>query len=199
VGKQLHRIEVAKMDSEQWKPVVGFDGFYEVSDLGRVRSVDRVSTQRESHGLMVTRRLTGRLLRQKTRRDNGYCEVTLKAIGLGIKSRVCLVHRLVLEAFVGPCPSGQQARHFPDRNCTNNRLANLAWGTPLENQADRIIHGTTVNGEKSHLSKLSAIAVQEIRKRLANGDRIRDVAREYKMNEATIGHIKAGRSWRATA
>lgn len=58
------------------------------------------------------------------------------------------VHQLVLEAFVGPCPPGMQCRHFPDRNPANNHLSNLQWGTPKQNAADRVIHGTNGNGRK---------------------------------------------------
>jgi len=57
------------------------------------------------------------------------------------------VHRLVLEAFVGPCPKGKQARHFPDRDPTNNNLCNLSWTTPLKNQRDRFRHGTSNRGK----------------------------------------------------
>jgi len=53
-----------------------------------------------------------------------------------------LVHRLVLEAFVGPCPPGMECRHFPDRDPSNNQLVNLQWGTPAENYADSVVHGT---------------------------------------------------------
>jgi hypothetical protein len=53
-----------------------------------------------------------------------------------------MVHRLVLEAFVGPCPIGMQCRHFPDPNPANCNLKNLQWGTPMENTEDKRVHGT---------------------------------------------------------
>lgn len=182
------------MESENWIPVVGFEGFYEVSDLGGVRSVTREVTQLGPHGETVVRRINSRPLKP-TPVDNGYSRVTLKAAALGIKLRYCYVHRLVLEAFVGPCPEGQQVRHFPDGTRSNNRLSNLSWGTPKENQADRQVQGTAVNGDDCHLSKLTAEQATEVRRRLDSGERIRDVARELGMSEGAIGHIKARRSW----
>ena len=57
--------------------------------------------------------------------------------------RKVLVHRLILEVFVGPCPEGMECRHFPDRDPSNNRLENLSWGTRQSNRDDMIVHGTT--------------------------------------------------------
>jgi transposase-like protein len=195
----LNRIRAAKeviaMQDERWLPVVGFEGYYEVSDCGRVRAVERISVQAGRYGGSSTRTLTAHVLRQKQRKDNGYCEVTLKSVALA-KSEACLVHRLVLEAFVGLCPEGQQARHFPDRSRANNRLDNLAWGTPKANQADRIAQGTRVDGERCHLHRLTADQVRAMRARLDAGEKIRAVAADFDVDEATAGHIKARRSWK---
>ena len=187
--------EVIAMQEEHWLPVVGYKGFYEVSDCGRVRAVERISIQAGRYGGPSTRTLTAHVLRQKQRKNNGYCEVTLKSVALG-KSEVCLVHRLVLEAFVGLCPEGQQARHFPDRSRANNHLYNLAWGTPKANQADRIAQGTRVDGERCHLHRLTADQVRAMRARLDAGEKIRAVAADFDVDEATAGHIKARRSWK---
>lgn len=101
----------ASEQGERWLPAAGFEGRYEISDAGRVRNL---------HGLVL-----------KTSRTNkGY----LRVLGR-------FVHRLVLEAFIGPCPSGMECRHL-DGNPSNNRLENLLWGTPLENANDRRRHGT---------------------------------------------------------
>lgn len=67
----------------------------------------------------------------------------------GFVKRAVLVHRLVLQAFVGPCPTGMECRHFPDPNPTNNNLENLQWGTHQENMDDRTIHDRTCFEEKS--------------------------------------------------
>ncbi|MBY0458311.1 MAG: HNH endonuclease [Gemmataceae bacterium] len=76
---------------------------------------------------------------------------------------------MVLEAFVGLCPLGCVARHFPDRDRANNRLENLQWGTQSQNQADRIFHGTEKRGESCHLAKLTAAAVLAMRGEFDSG------------------------------
>jgi hypothetical protein len=112
----------------EWRPVVGFEGSYEVSSLGGLRSLDRLSTD--------GRCLHGRFMRHASSGKYGYPQTMLRKDG---KSHLRRIHRLVLEAFVGPCPDGMWARHLNgDRN--DSRLKNLAWGTPSENGADRAEH-----------------------------------------------------------
>lgn len=110
--------------SEIWLPVPGFEGRYEVSDLGRVRSLDH-RVRLVVRGIETQRRVSGRILRPGPTRS-GHVSV---AIGKG-NSR--LVHQLVLEAFEGPCPAGLEVLH---RNHvpSDNRLANLTYGTRSEN------------------------------------------------------------------
>ncbi len=124
------------MLSEQWKDVVGFEGFFMVSDLGRVKSLARVIMKRNQFGICPNP-VKERIL---TASNNGrYPTVCLSVQG---KSRAYAVHRLVLEAFVGLCPPGMCCRHFPDRDTANNRLSNLSWGTLEANAQDKFVHGT---------------------------------------------------------
>lgn len=117
------------MSAEEWRPVPGLAGWYEVSDQGRVRSLDR--TLHDVIGR--TYRLAGRLLTPCPRRkDKGHLSVLLSRGG---RVRNALVHRLVLEAFVGPCPPGMVACHQNDV-ATDNRLANLRWDTHKANVED---------------------------------------------------------------
>ncbi len=74
-----------------------------------------------------------------------------------IQGKPRTVHRLVLEAFVGPCPPGMQCRHL-DGNPANNRLENLAWGTHAENAADKIRHGR--GGPLSSQTKARMVAAR---------------------------------------
>ena len=116
---------------EEWRPVVGFKG-YEISSLGRVRSF-RQSPE-------------GRIMRPN-RITNGYLQVELRGENGARKGK--LVHRLVLEAFIGPPPSdGLQACHN-DGNQLNNRLDNLRWDTPAENTRDVFRHGKHFQSNKT--------------------------------------------------
>lgn len=120
-------------DVERWRPVVGYEGRYEVSDHGRVRSLDRYARTR--HG---QRRVPGKML-TLTKTSEGYQCVHLSADG---RARVCNVHVLVLEAFVGPRPDGKDGLHADDDGA-HNHYSNLRWGTPLDNSADQRVNGRT--------------------------------------------------------
>lgn len=114
--------------SEHWKPVVGWEGLYEVSDHGRVRSLDRVDR--------FGRSKPGVMLRPDANRT-GHLRVHL--YGPEGVSRPG-VHRIVLEAFVGPCPEGMEGCHN-DGNPGNNRVGNLRWDTRSANHFDKMRHG----------------------------------------------------------
>lgn len=118
--------------SERWLPVVGFEGQYEVSDLGRVRSLDRLlpwkRTLRTGTVVDCLRRHAGRILVPQAQ-EAGHLWVQL---GRGAQ---VYVHHVVLEAFVGPQPLGHVGLHWDD-DPSNNRLLNLRWGTRSDNYAD---------------------------------------------------------------
>jgi hypothetical protein len=115
-------------EPERWLPVVGFERYYEVSDLGRVRSLRRG------------------ILKPSYSNSGGYGLVILSD-GLGGRFGR-YVHRLVLEAFAGPCPEGQEARHYDENDPRNARLSNLKWGTSGENKRDQVRHGTHPEASK---------------------------------------------------
>jgi hypothetical protein len=128
------------MSVENWRAVVGFEGLYEVSDLGHVRSLNRIVNSFPG----LTRVAQGRLMRLQPRRSGHLC-VGLCRDG---RRRLVNVHRLVLEAFVGPCPDGMECCHN-DGDATNNRVENLRWDTRSENFLDRGRHGTHHNTRKT--------------------------------------------------
>lgn len=130
--------------TERWRSVVGFEGTYEVSDLGRVRSVSRMVERSGQGGY----RIQGRVLKTHVN-PHGYAQITLARKGKWLSRRV---HRLVLEAFVGPRPRGKEARHL-DGDRLNNGLHNLKWGTKSENAWDQVRHGTHPQAVKSHCPK----------------------------------------------
>jgi endogenous inhibitor of DNA gyrase (YacG/DUF329 family) len=113
------------LPGEQWLPVLGYEGLYEVSGHGRVKAMPRSSTGRGEH-----------LLRQHIRRHR-YLSVRLYN-NAGTARRMT-VHRLVLEAFIGPCPAGKECCHR-DGDAQNNTPSNLYWGTHTENMRDLARH-----------------------------------------------------------
>ena len=128
------------MGDETWLPIPGYEDEYEASDQGRIRSVDRVvqfsdGRRRHYRGQILKPRLT----------KYGYPVV-------GLRQRAHHVHRLVLETFVGPRPPDMQCRHLDDVK-TNNKLANLVWGTVRENRMDSVRNGRHWNARKTHCSR----------------------------------------------
>lgn len=173
------------MHSEQWKLVVGFEGLYEVSDLGRVRSMERDVLNRWGS---MTRKPT-KVMALIADKD-GYHKVNL------YKGKACVmrpVHQVVLEAFMGPRPDGMQTLH-KDGSKTNNAPSNLAWGTALENSKDRKAHGTGPNGERNPKAKLTVAAVELIREDTRSGERI---GQDFGVDQTTISSIKCGKTWAA--
>lgn len=149
---------------ELWRPVVGYEGWYEVSTRGGVRSVDRVVVT--SNGKRRT--FPGVVLAQGTLPDTGYRTVGLKRNGT---TKRVLVHRLVLEAFVGPSPAGHECCH-KDGDPANNSLENLRWGTKSENVRDQVRHGTHNRGRRTECPRGHALVEPNlVRSHLARGQR----------------------------
>lgn len=130
---------------EVWKPVLGYEESYEVSDRGRVRSVDRVKVDTTGR----TYFFQGCVLRPAPKRSG---HLTVALCSGGQRGRSYDVHRLVLDAFVGPREVGEEARHLND-DPSDNRLANLAWGSRSENGFDRVRNGIHPMATKTHCKR----------------------------------------------
>ncbi|HWO14748.1 MAG TPA: NUMOD4 domain-containing protein [Polyangiaceae bacterium] len=163
--------------SEQWRDVPEWEGFYEVSDRGRVRSVR-----------------WGRIMRAAPASDTGYPVVKLSARG---KRRKIFVHSLVLQAFVGPCPAGCETRHFPDPTRTNVNLSNLSWGTRAENVRDKFVHGYVVKGARNPNAKLNEAQVRRIRSTdFSKYGTTARLARKLGVSWMAVYDIRSGKKWR---
>jgi hypothetical protein len=128
--------------TEEWRSISGFEGNYEVSDHGRICSLDRVITYPDGH----LHRLKGQILSPGVQPPFGHLHVNLKTQQ---RKRSVAVHALVLEAFVGKRPEGQECLHG-DGDPSNNKLENLRWGTRTENILDMVRHGTHWQAKKTH-------------------------------------------------
>lgn len=128
------------MSDIEWRAIPGYEGYYEVSDTGLIRSLDRMVKRGNGHF-----RMQGRVLRAGVR-DDGHLQVPLSVDG---QQANCKVHRAVLIAFVGPPPSEASASCHVDGNPANNNLANLYWGDRSTNSVDMVRHGVHNNARKT--------------------------------------------------
>lgn len=168
---------------EIWRDIPGYEGAYQASNLGRVRSLTRkVRCCGFADGRPGYRTMKGRVLRPG-RVPSGHLFVTLRRHGNGIP-----VHSLVMLAFIGPPPDGMEVCHS-DGDPTNNRLDNLRYDTRHENILDAIKGGTWGR------NKLSPEDIPIIRKRLNSGEAAKDIAIDYGVSQNAISAIKMGRTW----
>lgn len=130
---------------ERWLPVVGYEGLYEISDHGRVRSLDRL-VKRSSTSTRIEK---GRIMQPGSGKRTGHKHVNLSADG---KRCTRKVHRLMVEAFIGPIPEGMQVLHLNDI-ADDNRLTNLRVGDFSDNAYDKVRNGRHHNARKTHCPK----------------------------------------------
>ena len=171
------------MVNEVWKPVVGYEGRYEVSNLGKVRSLGVFVRRWEGRSWHE-----GRILTQSNKpvSDNVYKTVMLYN---DQTHKRFYVHSLVLIAFVGPRPKGMDCCHFPDRNGSNNNLLNLRWDTRKGNLSDMEHHKTIARGENHPSHKLTNQQVKEIRAKYLLGETPATLAKDFKVSKSNVYYI----------
>jgi hypothetical protein len=185
--------------AEEWRPVVGYEGYYEVSSLGRVRSIPRDV----NHPLGTTARKSGKILAVR-HIWSGYMKVGLSKEG---RPTTRSVHRIVCESFHGLKPSNQHHAAHLNGVRDDNRAENVAWKTPSENAEDKVLHGTSLRGrdnnppesrprgERSGQSKLTELQVLEARKLMGMGISARSIARVMGISSSQAVSIKNRQSW----
>lgn len=171
--------------NEVWNAVPGYEGFYEVSNLGFVRSVKR--TYMDSIGRQVTR--LGRDLKARVG-VRGYPYVVLSKGGVRSTQKI---HRIVVASFVQEnIPENMVVCHL-DRNKTNNQLRNLSIQTQKVNLSHRNLHGTGVLGERNNKAKLREVDIPKIR---CDTRPYKQIAEEFGVSKFTISEIKRRKTWR---
>jgi hypothetical protein len=190
------------IEMEEWRPVVGFEGYYEVSSLGAVRSLDRSTQDARGSG----RRHVGKILKPSIHRD-GYCYVKLHARGI---AKTVRIHGIVAAAFIGPRPAGKQVNHISGDKLDNS-IQNLEYVTPSENMRHAFRTGVRIArsghkqaegwraGESNGRAKMAAEDVLEIRRRVACGESKASLAREFGVSGTCIGRMVTGKSWACIA
>lgn len=169
------------IDGEVWRPVVGYEGIYDVSTHGRVRRVWDAKRGRWKAGRIMQARVN----------KLGYLYVGLYD-GSHPNSKKLYVHVLVAAAHIGPKPAGKEVNHI-DRDKSNNRVDNLEYKTHLENMnhsyRDRVLAIRAV-------AKVGIEAAEEIRTRYQNGERQYLLADEYGFSRAIVNRIVHMKAWR---
>ena len=160
---------------ELWLPVVGYEGFYEVSNEGRVRSLDRVTKHSMGRG---TRQWKGRILKPSLS-STGYVKVNCCREG---RPRFESVHRLVCRAFHGPCPSDRHNVDHVDENKRNNRVTNLRW-LPMRENCRRSNPHTKLTWEDVHYIRADRRTQEQI-------------AKTYGVSVAQISLIRSRKRWK---
>lgn len=162
---------------ERWRPVRNFVGQYEISNLGRVRSIARFVACRDGQRLIEGQILSLKIVNER------YSAIVLHD---GERTETVCVHRLVAEAFV--VGTGEHVRHL-DGDSRNNKWTNLAWGSPKENEADKARHGRTLKGLTHPRAVLNADQVRSIRDMHARGFSQLAIARATGIGRGTVGYV----------
>lgn len=162
---------------EEWKAINGFLDSYEVSDTGRIRYVGNYNKKN-----------TPRIVKTRLNKQ-GYTIVSMTSMG---QEKTCTVHRLVAEAFIGKRDHPYEVAHNNGIR-DDNRVCNLRWALPVENSADRILHGTVPCGSRNGSAKLTPDQVLEILEHvhISAGE----FSRRFGVHRSTVSYIRTGRNW----
>jgi hypothetical protein len=164
---------------EIWKDIKEYEGLYQVSNMGKVKSLRRI------HGI-INKILSNHLTR-------GYYSVKLS---VNRKEKDFNVHRLVANAFI-PNPLAKPCVNHRDANKCNNEFTNLEWCTHQENMDHASFMNLLVKGERNHKHKLSMIDVNFIREKRKEGFRVFEIAKSFRnVDYSTIFRIANNESWK---
>jgi len=166
--------------SEQWLPVVGYEGWYDVSNWGRVMRKKEYRTT-----------FAGKILKPSL--DSwGYPSVSLYRNG---KKHPAKVHRLVMAAFIGPCPECKQVNHI-DGDKTNNHFDNLEYVTGSGNMSHAYAMGLKSNrGENHSCNKLKEADIPKIRRLLRDGFTQVAIGIIFNVSQSNISCVATGKTW----
>lgn len=167
---------------ERWKTIPSFPN-YEASSFGRIR---RATPYQSTYA--------GRVLKPRDG-GNGYLTIGL-APSANAKVKRCYVHRLVAEAFHGPCPHGHVVAHLNGMRA-DNRAENLCWATRKENEAHKELHGTKIQGERMWCASITDEDCRLMRAHVAFGATIAQTARTFQIGTSAAHRIVRGQSRRS--
>lgn len=177
-----------KQTTEEWKDIEGYEGLYQISNLGFVKTLERKKKVGHINTCIVPEKI---LNRNKSRK--GYLQVTLSKNG---KLDSYRISRLVAQHFIPNTENKPQVNHI-DGNKDNNDITNLEWVTNDENISHAIKNGLYNSniGENSHYAKLTRQQVEEIKQLRNQGWKIKDLGNKYNITGTTISRITTGKNW----
>ena len=177
------------MIQEIWRDVEGYEGYYKVSNFGRVKNLER---KVKGHPGINT--IKEKIL--KSQKQHGYRSVTFSVKN---SPKLFLIHRLVAKAFL-PNPENKTQINHKDFDRSNNHVDNLEWATRIENVEHAYIRGHYTIGEKNGMSVLTDAQVIQIKKILNkieyNPKLKHKLADRFGVKERTIRDIVFGRHWK---
>nr|WP_179258701.1 NUMOD4 domain-containing protein [Burkholderia aenigmatica] len=173
-----------------WKPINEYEGLYEVSNTGLVRSLDRTVSMSTRWGKPTTRTIKGKILS-----PNMGTWSPQVALGKNGKNINFFVNRLVAISFI-PNPDNLPLVMHKDDNTLNNHVDNLQWGTHADNMNDRDTKERQARGEKQAHAKLTESSVMEIKRLLLEGAADKQLSEQFSVSPACIWQIRRGNSWK---
>jgi hypothetical protein len=187
--EEYHHYLLDNINKMNWLPIPEYEGYYEESDWGLTKSLERIVGGSHNNFRIVRERIL-----KPTIAPNGRFIISLSLNNI---QKYYQVSRLVLRTFVGPCPEGMECLHGPDFNVWNNKLDNLRWGTKEENMYDKIANGTDACCGKNPNAKLNQEQVNQIRNLYAAGGYTNlMLAKKFEIGKSQINSIINYNSWK---
>jgi hypothetical protein len=193
----LSQLEISFNEPELWRPIVGWESLYEVSNIGRVRSLDRIRALRMRQippGTM--RHIKGRIVHGRLLGPKGHAQYWKVLLNDEGRKEVRFVHHLVLEAWVGPRPEGHVTNHR-NGDSTDNRVENLEWCTYSHNNQHAIDTGLRkMRGEQNPRARFTVEDIVTMRRLYDNGMTATEIARQYKASVPGVWDIVKRNVWK---
>lgn len=174
---------------EIWKGVIGYEGEYQVSNIGRVRSIGKRIEVTDCIGRMYSKNIKGKILSPN---DNGRGYLSVQ---LGRKGGRRYIHRLVAEIFIDNHKDLSEVNHL-NNNRGDNHYSNLEWCTRAYNTKYKETMGTQLKGEEIYKSILKESDVTKIKMMLSQGIAQRIIAEQFNVNQVTISNVNTKKTWK---